>query len=151
MALEVFSSFCLNYMLDRICQVALYGGIMRLKLKDIPAFRDKLAQEQGWKCWICSIDLSSVTACLDHDHSAESGRCRSVLCANCNGLEGRIFNLARRGKRKGTETSFVKSILDYWEYHAKNPRQEIHPSHRTQDEKRIARNKKARERRKKID
>jgi hypothetical protein len=120
---------------------------MRLKPKDIPLLRDKLAKEQGNKCKLCGVDLSSVVACLDHSH--QSGRCRSTLCVNCNGLEGRIFNLARRGKRKGTETSFVKSILDYWEYHANNPRQEIHPSHKSPDEKRIARNKKARERRRK--
>ena len=122
---------------------------MKLKNSEIPAFRDKLAKEQNGMCWICSVDLCSVTATLDHSH--QSGRCRSTLCANCNGLEGRIFNLARRGKRKRTEMEFLKSILDYWDYHAKNPRQEIHPSHRTLDEKRLARNKKARDRRKKID
>ena len=126
----------------------LYTGIMRLKVKDIPALRDKIALEQGGKCWICKIDLSTVTACLDHDHSPHSGRCRSVLCSNCNGLEGRFFRLARRGKRERTEMDFVKSIVAYWEHHAQNPRAEIHPSHRTPDEKRIARNKKARERRK---
>ena len=121
---------------------------MRLKPKDIPLLRDKLAKEQGGKCWICQIDLSTVTACLDHDHSPLSGRCRSTLCSNCNGLEGRVFNLARRGKRQRTEMDFVKSIVAYWEFHSKNPSQEIHPSHRTPEEKRIARNKKARERRK---
>jgi hypothetical protein len=122
---------------------------MKLKPKDIPVLRDKLAKEQGNKCKLCDVDLSSVIACLDHDHSAHSGRVRSVLCANCNGLEGRLFNLARRGKRQRTEMDFVKSIVSYWEYHAKNPRAEIHPNHKTADEKRLRRNKKARERRRK--
>lgn len=119
---------------------------MRLKPKDIPLLRDKLAKEQGGKCWICQIELSKVVPTLDHSH--QTGFCRSTLCQNCNGLEGRVFNLARRGKRQRTEMDFVKSIVAYWEYHAQNPRAEIHPSHRTPEEKRIARNKKARERRK---
>jgi hypothetical protein len=42
---------------------------------------------------------------------------------------------------------FVKAIVAYWERHALTPRQEIHPTHRTPDEKRLARNAKARKRR----
>lgn len=124
---------------------------MRLKTKDIPILREKIAISQDGKCWICKIDLRCVTACLDHDHAIGSGRIRSVLCGNCNGLEGRVFGLARRGKRQRTEVDFVKSIVAYWEYHAQNPRAEIHPNHKTADEKRLRRNKKARERRKRVD
>lgn len=120
---------------------------MRLKVKDIPVIRDKIAIEQNGKCWICKIDLRCVTACLDHDH--KSGLIRGVLCTNCNAMEGKIFNVSRRGKRQRTEAEFLKSILDYWEFSATSPRAEFHPSHRTKDEKRIARNKKARERRNK--
>jgi hypothetical protein len=120
---------------------------MKLKVKDIPVLRDRLIKEQDGKCLLCAIDLNTVVACLDHDH--ETGLIRGVLCQNCNGIEGKITNLARRAKRDGTKFGFVKSLLKYWDGFACSPRKEIHPNHRTPDEKRLRRNKKARARRKK--
>lgn len=120
---------------------------MRIKVKDIPALRDAIAIEQEYKCWLCKIDLRTVTACLDHDH--ESGRIRGVLCQNCNGIEGKITNLARRAKRNRTKNDFIASVLMYWNLYTQAQRDEIHPTHKTPDEKRLRRNKKARERRKK--
>jgi len=120
---------------------------MRIKIKDIPLFRNKIAQEQGGKCWLCDIDLSKVTPCLDHDHT--TGHIRGVLCGNCNGIEGKIHNLARRAKRDKTKYDFVNKVLSYWNHFSACRREEIHPTHQTEDEKRLRRNKKARERRKK--
>jgi hypothetical protein len=120
---------------------------MKLKPKDIPVLRDKLAKEQGNVCRLCGIDLAQVVPCLDHDHI--TGRVRAVLCNNCNGIEGKIFNLVRRAKREANAIEFINRIRSYWITYTDNPRQEIHPSHKSPDEKRIARNKKARERRRK--
>lgn len=121
---------------------------MRMKAKDIPVLREKIIFQQGGKCCICKIDLRCVTPCLDHDH--KSGLIRGVLCTNCNAMEGKIFNVSRRGKRQRTEAEFLKSILEYWEFSNDYPRTEFHPSHRTKDEKRVARNKKAKDRRNKL-
>ena len=120
---------------------------MRIKNKDIPVLREKIMLQQDCQCWLCKIDLRTVTACLDHDH--ETGRIRGVLCQNCNGIEGKISNLARRGKRNGTRYDFIVSILGYWNMNSALQRPEIHPTHKTSDEKRLRRNKKAREKRKK--
>ena len=109
--------------------------------------RTTISAEQGGKCWLCDIDLSTVVACLDHDH--ETGRIRGVLCQNCNGIEGKIKNLARRGKREKTNYDFVTKILSYWNHFSACQREHLHPTHKTEDEKRIKRNKKARDRRKK--
>jgi hypothetical protein len=117
----------------------------RLNKKELDALRTKIAFEQGHQCSVCKISLHGQKMCLDHDH--KTGRIRSVLCLNCNGLEGKILNLCRRGKRNGTEKQFLKSILGYWEFHSLLPRDEIHPLHRSDDEKREMRNKKARKRR----
>ena len=122
---------------------------MRLKLKDIPDLRNKIAKEQGNKCWLCDIDLAMVIPCLDHNH--ETGHIRGVLCGNCNGIEGKIHNLARRAKREKTKYDFVSKVLSYWNHFSACQRKEIHPTHLTDDEKRLRRNKKARNRRKKID
>ena len=110
--------------------------------------RTAILNQQGNKCWLCDIDLSGVTACLDHDHV--TGALRGVLCNNCNGIEGKIFNLARRAKRQKTELDFISYIISYWVYFKQNPRDIIHPTHRTKEEKRIRRNKLARERRKRL-
>jgi hypothetical protein len=120
---------------------------MRLKVKDISVFRQTLIERQQGECFICRVKLDTVVACLDHDHT--TGRIRAVLCGNCNGIEGKIFNLCRRAKRERDEPAFLQSILGYWDYWQKNPRGEFHPSHRTADEKRLRRNKKARLNRKK--
>lgn len=120
---------------------------MRIKNSDIPAMREKIIAEQVGKCCLCDIDLKLVVPCLDHDH--ETGFIRGVLCGNCNGIEGKIHNLVRRAKRDKTKFVFVDKILDYWSKHQACPRNEIHPTHKTTDEKRLRRNKKARDRRKK--
>ena len=120
---------------------------MRIKNLDIPVLRENLARKQNGKCWLCQTDLLLVTACLDHDH--ETGLIRGVLCVNCNGIEGKIHNLARRAKRGGTKGDFLKQVLAYWHAFATTPRTEIHPTHKTPDEKRLRRNKKAKEKRQK--
>lgn len=122
----------------------------RLKKSQIPAFKKELLKQQGGKCGICSIDLSEVPArdlCLDHCHTG--GHIRSVLCRNCNGIEGKIKNLANRGKRKRTTQGFLRSVLEYWEqFDGKiGPNTVFHPDHKTEDEKRLERNRKARLRR----
>ena len=70
---------------------------------------------------------------------------RAALCRNCNGIEGKIFNLANRGKRQGTPRGFVLKLLNYWElYNVVTDNSVYHPDHKTEDEKREQRNKKAR-------
>jgi len=118
----------------------------RLTRKDADHLRETLVYAQKFKCALCREPFEGKTACLDHDH--RTGVIREVLCLNCNGIEGKIFNLCRRAKRKGTERQFLSAVGDYWDMHA-NPEGTLylHPTHRTADEKRLARNAKARKRR----
>jgi len=120
---------------------------MRIKNSDIPALRNTIQCEQNGECWLCNVDLRTVMPCLDHDH--ETGFIRGVLCGNCNGIEGKIHNLVRRAKRQMSKVDFLNRVIAYWVQHTLEPRSEIHPTHKTPDEKRLRRNKKARERRKK--
>ena len=117
----------------------------RLKQQDIPKVRDEISALQGNLCAICQMPMEEK--CLDHDH--KTGLIRSVLCRNCNGIEGKIFNLCRRGKRAMTEIDYIVEILNYWNFHKQNPRNIFHPTYKTVDEKRIKRNKKGRLARKK--
>jgi hypothetical protein len=117
--------------------------LKRLKQSMLSDYRKSVAEMQGGLCAICRHKMEEV--CLDHDH--KTGEIRSALCRNCNGIEGKIFNLCRRGKRDKTPMEYLVEILDYWKFWADNPRHVLHPKHRTDEEKRIKRNKKARERR----
>lgn len=67
---------------------------------------------------------------------------------NCNGIEGKVHNLARRACGKSTVDVWIQSLLDYWKAHEVPQYNGIfHPNHKTEEEKRIARNKKAKKRR----
>lgn len=119
---------------------------MRIKNKDIPPLRAEIAKAQEGKCWLCQIELKGdIKACLDHDH--RTGLIRGVLCGNCNGIEGKISNLANRAKRTGTRYGFVARVLAYWDAFSNPSHGLIHPKHKTADEKRIRRNKKAKAKR----
>jgi len=83
---------------------------------------------------------------LDHDH--QTGYIRDVLCVNCNGIEGKIFNLATRCVGKIGVLEFLKRLVAYHERHLE-PKHGgyIHPTFKTDVEKRLAANAKARKRR----
>jgi len=89
--------------------------------------------------------VESKDICLDHCHV--TGCIRGVLCRNCNGIEGKVFNLARRAKRDGTVDWWVQRLLEYWQKYIAAPSGIYHPTHKTDDDKRLDRNAKARKRR----
>ena len=126
---------------------------MKLKVKDIQKLRQLLIIKQGHTCYLCGIPFGEgFVACLDHDH--RTGHVRAVLCQNCNGIEGKIYNLSRRASRKSTPKEFLQRVLGYWnvenwENHSGSVEPIIHPAFKTKDEKRILRNKRARIKRKK--
>ena len=122
----------------------------RITNAQIAPARAKIAESQGHICPLCKSSMKGAKGkkpALDHCHT--TGRLRGGLCLNCNGMEGKIHNLARRGL-KGNPKEFLQNLLAYWEHYEENPREYLHPTHKTESEKRLARNKKARERRAKL-
>lgn len=122
----------------------------RLKISEISAAKEVLLEQQDYLCSLCELDLSEVVSrdiCLDHSHT--TGQIRAVLCRNCNSIEGRIWNFANRAKRDRTIFEWLIGMMEYIEYHENNLSGVYHPKYKTNDEKRLARNKKARLRRKK--
>lgn len=117
--------------------------INRLKASQVPAVRAAiLTQRQGGKCGVCGTGLTVREACLDHDHT--TGHIRGVLCRNCNGIEGKIKNLVTRGRRGMKHADYLGRVILYWLHHEKNPSGLFHPIHKTEDEKRLLRNARAR-------
>lgn len=91
---------------------------------------------------MCQLPLTKPV--LDHDHA--SGAVRATLHNGCNAVLGKIENSYRRYGVVNL-AAFVNGVAKYLQIHSTNQTGYIHPTHRTEDEKRERRNKLARERR----
>lgn len=118
--------------------------MQRLTNSMVIQVRKMILAKQGGLCAICEIDIvkEKKTATLDHSHA--TGVCRGVLCNNCNGLEGKVNNIANRAKREGTTLQWLKNLIAYLEHHTVSRTNMLHPTHRTEDEERLLKNKRAR-------
>ncbi|MCY1708369.1 endonuclease domain-containing protein [Pannonibacter sp. SL95] len=117
----------------------------RIKTTEVVVVKAAILKKQGGRCALCEIPVTLVQACLDHNHS--SGLIRGVLCRNCNGIEGKVANLANRAKRTSTTKDWLGRLILYWIKHETDQTGLYHPLHKTDDEKRLLRNKRARQRR----
>ena len=122
--------------------------MQRLKPKDVARVRDILRKKQGNKCMLCQRsfdDLDPKDAVLDHDH--RTGCVRGVLCRNCNGMEGKIWNRANRAKQSMTVIEWATRLVKYWTLYSTDQTGFLHPTHKTEAEKKAALATKARVRR----
>ena len=121
----------------------------KLTRTQVAPAREILLKQQGYKCALCQSDFREQTLkgrkrvqkykpALDHDHA--TGYVRAVLCVNCNGREGEIWNRAQRCKRDGKSVDWLQRLVDYWLLHETPQTVYIHPDHKSEDDKRIARN-----------
>lgn len=121
----------------------------RIKASQAVTVRSALLPKQDYRCPLCNGSLranSKKKPALDHDHS--TGFLRDVLCLNCNGIEGKVHNLARRAKADITVREWLENLTAYYSRHAKPQHGGIlHHTHKTAEEKRLAANAKARTRR----
>jgi len=118
----------------------------RFKASQAVTVRTALLARQEYRCPLCRGSMkanSKKNPALDHDH--ETGFIRDVLCLNCNGIEGKVFNLARRAKADLTPSQWLENLIAYYERH-RTPQHGgiLHHTHQTEEEKRLARNKRAR-------
>ena len=116
--------------------------VQRLKTSQVQSVRDKLKVLQGNKCAICGHPFSVRDGpALDHDH--KTGVIRGVLHLSCNQAEGRIKSKASLGHRGISPEKYTIGLGKYLEKHQRPQTKLLHPSHLTEDEKRIKRNKRA--------
>lgn len=113
----------------------------KLKASELAAWRVKTLEAQGGVCLLCGAPpTTKQPAVADHDHV--SGQLRGVLCRGCNSGAGVIENFrARYGLTDIPRFSRFLSRLVPYLY--KDHGDVLYPSHRTADEKRILRNKRA--------
>jgi hypothetical protein len=119
---------------------------MKLKAKDVKVARSAFLKQQQYKCAICGYDCTEEQAVLDHDH--KGGHIRAVLHRGCNALLGRIENNApRHGLKTEQLINFLTGAARYIDVHQENRTGLIHPTHKTAEEKEIARKAKAKRKR----
>ena len=111
----------------------------RLKTTEVSVVRERLALLQHGRCALCQLPLTKPV--LDHDHA--TGAIRGVLHNGCNALLGKVEN---NYKRYGVVnlSAFLQGTSAYLQRHTTNVTGHTHPTFRTDDEKRIKRNTKAR-------
>ncbi|QWY83422.1 recombination endonuclease VII protein [Rhizobium phage RHph_X3_9] len=115
----------------------------RIKTTEVAIIKKQIYDLQGGICSLCRTRMFNLSdACLDHDH--DSGLIRGVLCRNCNGIEGKIKNLVTRARRGMDYKDYLGQIILYWIRHETDQTGLYHPTHKTDDEKRLLRNKRAR-------
>lgn len=117
--------------------------LVKIRRTDVIPIRNAILAEQGGLCCLCGERIADLNggAVLDHDH--KTGVVRGVLCRNCNGMEGKVFNRARQAKRNGTERDWIASLLEYWDKHSTPQTSYIHHLHKTADEKKALKVKRA--------
>lgn len=118
----------------------------RLKTSEVAPYRAAKLKEQSGKCALCCLPIAAGSDVLDHDHS--TGVIRAVLHRSCNALLGKVENNYKRyGIKDMTQLarmlSNVASYLSMYPPHLVGDLP-LHPTHKTEDEKRLLRNKRAR-------
>ena len=103
--------------------------------------RQLIAKANG-ACPLCGCNLLALPpANVVVDHCHDTGVIRGVLCRGCNGAEGKVKNSVQRWGKAKDVVKYLKRLLAYYETPSTSY---IYPSHKTDDEKRLARNAKAR-------
>lgn len=115
--------------------------MQKLTASQVSAQRAKMLEQQGGVCLLCCDRIEAGEAVLDHCHA--SGHCRGVLHRGCNSMLGVIENNRPRYMLKGNRLfAMLERVEKYLALDAT-----VHPVHhtfKTDEQKRIARNTKAR-------
>ena len=114
---------------------------IRLTQAATKAYREAKLKEQGGRCALSGYTLSPSEAVLNHCHT--TGHVRGVLHRGVNSLLGKCENNYRRyGLSLPMLAAMAPPLGAYLaKDYSNNP---LYPTHRTEDEKRELRNKRAR-------
>ena len=112
----------------------------RLTHSSIKSVRDGQIVAQRGTCALCGLPGVIKDPVLDHCHT--TGAVRGTLHRSCNSLLGKVENNAARFGVKDL-SAFLNGCARYLQIHKTNITRMIHPTHKTEDEKRLVRNNKA--------
>lgn len=106
-----------------------------------------LKTAQGGLCPLCGLPIDTTVkgeGVIDHDH--DTGEIRGVLHRSCNAAEGKISNAAARWGAKSAKYTDIIRYLEATVLYLKQPGTGMmYAMHKTADEKKDDRNRRARE------
>jgi len=129
----------------------------KLKYAEVETVRVALMRGQRNKCPICrqAFGPKAKKPALDHNH--RTGYVRGTLCIWCNGMLGKVENAAQRAV--GKDNNLIPWLVEAAAYLEKHERPAyglpgirtglIYPTHKTPEDKRLARLEKAKIKRRK--
>jgi hypothetical protein len=115
----------------------------KLKASEIAAYREQLLQQPQGVCGLCGEVIEPGKAVLDHDH--KSGHIRGVLHRGCNAMEGVIVNNMARNLMSWQR---MQQLFERIGAYQQQLQPELHPTHRTPEERKVRARKRALVRRK---
>lgn len=114
----------------------------QLRNAELASVREQLVTRQGGKCAVCDQPFTkSDGACVDHCHT--TGYIRGALHRSCNQAEGRVKSKANLGHKGVSAHDYIVGLGKYLDLNSKPRFNLIHPTHMTDDQKRLQRNAKA--------
>lgn len=114
--------------------------VPRLTNSQIKSVRDNQIVVQKGHCALCGLPGVIKDPVLDHCHT--TGAVRGTLHRSCNSLLGKVENNAARFGVKDL-SAFCHGTARYLQIYKTNITGLLHPTHKTPEERRLARNKKA--------
>jgi hypothetical protein len=109
----------------------------KLTKTEMTGYHKRWKREAG-TCALCEQPLDDDTV-VDHNH--ETGEIRAVLHRWCNSVLGKVEHYTGRLGQGRDKHTFIKNVVPYLERPGKGV---MYYSHKTEDEKRLAKNAKAR-------
>ena len=114
----------------------------QLRNSELASVRKQLIAKQGGVCCVCGKPFTKVDGpCVDHCHT--TGYIRGVLHRSCNQAEGRVRTKANLGHKGISATDYLIGLGKFLNDPPALKFNLIHPTHMTEDQKRLQRNAKA--------
>ena len=117
--------------------------MLKLKASELAEFRRNQLLVQGGRCALCLRPITSeAEAVADHCHT--TGEIRGIIHRGCNSMLGKFENHMRIAKLTTVQSAhaWATGLVPY--LHRREYTGAVYPTHKTAEEKRLARNAKAR-------
>ena len=117
--------------------------MLKLKASELAEFRHNQLLVQGGRCALCLRPITSEAEAVAY-HCHTTGEIRRIIHRGCNSMLGKFENHMRIAKLTTVQSAhaWATGLVPY--LHRREYTGAVYPTHKTAEEKRLARNTKAR-------